>query len=502
MKVLTAAQTREADQYTIQHEPIASIDLMERASSACTEWLLSTFGKTHYSIYCGTGNNGGDGLAIARMLTVHGADVTVWLVRFSDQLSEDNAVNLQRARDLGLPVHEVKSASDLHPLHPKSVIVDALFGTGLSRSISGLPANVVDFLNRQDAVRVAIDVPSGLFTEAENETDDHPIFQANHTLTFESPKLSFLLPSSFPFVGEWHILDIGLDKSFIASLESPFLFLEKSDVQSRLHIRSPFSHKGTFGHALIASGSYGKVGAAVLCSKAALRSGAGLVSAFVPKCAYDILQTAVPEVMVMTSEHAEVLSGSIASESFSSIGVGPGLGQAKETLDFLKALLTNANYPCVLDADALNLIADHKTLLEKLPEGSILTPHVKEFDRLFGKQTTALSRLNTQRDAARQHHICIILKGRYSSVAFPDGTVWFNSTGNPGMATAGSGDVLTGILTALLAQGYSTSDAALIGVYLHGLSADLCLQHTAQEALIASDIIEGLGNAYRFLQDK
>lgn len=497
MKVLSTAQIRAADQFTIAQEPIASIDLMERASRACSDWLFSRFGKTHFYLFCGPGNNGGDGLAIARLLLEKGADVHVWLIHFSDNRTEDNQINAQRLKDLGVPVHAVHSEADLPEIPDTGILIDALVGTGLTRSAGGLLLSAIDHLNRFPLIRVAIDVPSGFFTEADNETDHHSIFRAEYTLTFQVPRLCFFLPSMFPYVGRWFVLDIGLNAGFLRDQHTPFQWLLAQDARAIYRPREPFAHKGTYGHALIISGSHGKMGAAVLASRAALRAGCGLVSAMIPACGYTAFQTAVPEAMAFTSPETDFVCGKIPDAQFSAIGAGPGLGQSDATSELIHSLLKHA--PLVLDADALNILASHPEWLTSLPQNTILTPHVKEFDRLFGTQRSAFARLMHQQEMARRHHCIIVLKGHFSSVALPDGTVWFNSTGNPGMATGGSGDVLTGIITGLLASGYSSSEAALLGVYLHGLSGDLAVQETGEEALIASDIIEALRHAFQHL---
>ena len=502
MRVLSSSQIREADQYTIRREPISSIDLMERASIACVNKLLELFpNQSHYSIYCGTGNNGGDGLAIARLLLAKNISVDVSLVRFSEKLSEDNAINLKRLEDSGVTVAEYSVGQTFAPVPENTVLVDALVGTGLTRPLSGLLLDTVTFLNTQNCMRVAIDIPSGMYSDMDNSTSLNAIFKATTTLTFEVPKLNFFLPSLQPFVGHWHLLDIGLNKSFIEELESPYTFVDLNTIAPIIKQRTPFAHKGSFGHGLIVSGSYGKMGAAVLASHACISSGAGLVSAFVPSCGYEIIQTRVPEVMVHSAESEMELSGTIDYSPYTAIGVGPGIGQDTPTMETVQHLLTTASCTLVLDADALNLLGKDKSLLSSLPKNTILTPHLKEFERMFGATKSCFDRLQRQRDVSIEYGVYIILKGKFSSISCPDGSIYFNSTGNPGMATAGSGDVLTGILTGLLCQGYTPHEGAILGTYLHGLAGDLYADDFAEESLIASKIIDYLGSAFHFLQE-
>jgi NAD(P)H-hydrate epimerase len=302
-------------------------------------------------------------------------------------------------------------------------------------------------------------------------------------------------------VGEFHVLDIGLLPAFLAGVRSDFHYVTHAAIQQIITGREKFSHKGTYGHALIVAGSEGKTGAAVLCTRAALRAGVGLVTAFVPKVSRDVMQEAVPEAMTITADEENRIGGHIPAAKFDAIGVGPGLGTARETENALKTLVGEQHTAMVWDADALNLLSENKTWYSFLPPQTILTPHPGEFDRLTEKHSTGFSRMNAQRAFAMKFGVIVVLKGAHTSVALPDGTVYFNSTGNPGMATGGSGDVLTGIITALLAQGYSPVHAAVAGVYLHGLAGDIAASARGMESLIAGDIIENLGAAFRFLHE-
>lgn len=496
MKILFAKQIQALDEYTIAHEPIASIDLMERASSTCASWLFEHFRTREFAFFCGGGNNGGDGLAIARLISELGAKVQVWCVYSSQSASTDHQINLHRLTEIGISVQSILSQDQFPDLDQNTVVVDALLGTGLTRPLTGLLEEAVCYLNRLSCTRIAIDIPTGMFAEAENEGHGSAILKADHTLSFEVPKLSFFLPSMASFVGNLHILPIGLNAQFIAEQKSALSFLQEQDIAPLLQTRNSFAHKGTFGHSLIIAGSYGKVGAAILATKAALRSGSGLVSAFVPKCAYSLLQCSAPESMVSTANEETFLKGIPDLTGISAIGIGPGIGQESATGELLAHVLKNTTVPLVLDADALNLLAAHPEWMQALPKGSVLTPHVKEFERLFDPQKSSLTRLLRQQEVAQKFGIYIVLKGHNSSIAFPDGRVFFNSTGNPGMAAGGSGDVLTGLLTGLLAQSYSAEHAILLGVYLHGLAGDFARNQLGEEAMIASDIIDHFGSAF------
>lgn len=493
MKILTAKQIQELDKFTIQHEPIASIDLMERACRAFVDWFtqhISTTKKT--GVVCGSGNNGGDGLGIARMLHDWGYPVKVWIVRGLVPESPDFKINLERLPPK-IAVSEIVTEADRNLFHDQDVLIDAIFGTGLSRPPEGIYAQAIQCMNASPALKIAVDIPSGLMTSLPSTG---AVVQAGYTITFQMPKLSFLFPQSYSFTGEWVVADIGLNKKFITEAESPYYFLQKKDIARMIKPRRRHDHKGTFGHALLISGSMGKMGAAVLASRAALRAGAGLVTAYSPSCGYSILQTAVPEAMVITDPHDHFMTVTPEVDRFTTVGIGPGLGQEAATLAAFSGLLEKCKVPMVVDADALNLLSARRELWQLLPENSILTPHPGEFERLVGSWNDDFERLEKLKELAYETRSVIVLKGAFTSVATSDGRVFFNSTGNPGMATGGTGDVLTGIVTGLLAQGYSSLDAAVVGVFLHGLAADLAVPEKGYSGLIASDLIDFLPQAF------
>jgi len=493
LKVLTAKQTKSLDAYTIANEPIASIDLMERACRSFVTWFAEKFDSTkRIGIVCGTGNNGGDGLGIARVLYDRNYLVKVWIVRGTVTESEDFKTNFNRLPSK-IPAYEIRSESDRGLFGDCDILIDALFGTGLSRPLEGIYAQVISCINQSHATRIAIDLPSGLMADSRSTG---AIVNAHYTVSFQLPKLAFFLPENGNAVGEWTTTNIGLSKEFIAEIESSHFLLERSDILKIKKTRSRFSHKGTYGKALLIAGSYGKMGAAVLASKAAMRSGLGLLTTHIPSCGYEILQTTVPEVMVSIDTGDKTFSLVPSVEGYDSIGVGPGIGMAAETCKAFASLLSTYSRPLVIDADGLNILAGNREFIHLIPVGSILTPHPKEFERLAGNSKDDFERLEKLKKFAVQTKSVIILKGAFTAIASPQGQVYFNPTGNPGMATGGSGDVLTGLLTGLLAQHYTPLEAAQLGVYLHGLAGDLAARVNGFESMIASDLIAFTSNAF------
>ncbi len=497
MKIFSISQVRALDAYTIEHEPVASIDLMERAAQAIFEAYAKSFDlQRPVLIVAGPGNNGGDALALARILVWVKSDVRVLLLH-NGKLSADCETNLRQLRNLKAEIITEITDSFVFPnINKETVIVDGIFGSGLSRPAEGIFAEAIDHINRSGCEVLSIDVPSGLHGELNPDTSV-PIVKATRTFTLQFPKLAFLLPETGIFAGNWSVLDIGIHPEAISQTETRYFYIKKKDIQPKIKIREKFSHKGTYGHALIFAGSRDMAGAAVLSSVAALRSGAGLVTVHSASCNRIILQTAVPEVIFESDNNEHCISEFRDLTKFNAIAIGPGIGQTGETSFFLKSILSAYSNPIVLDADALNLIAAND-LPHLIPENSILTPHPKEFERLFGKSTNSYDRLQKASTIAQTHKIIIILKGAHTQIFMPDGKIYFNSTGNAGMATAGSGDVLTGIMAGLLAQGYQPQDAALTGVFLHGLAADLIPE--TEETMLASDIIRGLKLAFRTLR--
>lgn len=495
MKLFTVPQIRAWDAYTIAHEPISSLQLMERASTAFVKWFCERFDdRCTINVVCGMGNNGGDGLVIGRLLLQKCYNVHIFVVRHSAGGSPDFEANLARLHPT-TTVHWITESTDIPNFSAQSLVIDALLGSGLSRPTQGILAEVIQKINASSATIIAVDIASGLFADTTNALSDI-IIKPDYTVSFQCPKLAFVQPQSAEYVGEWQVVDIGLSAAYAEATATPYFFSTASFINDFKisNRRKKYAHKGSFGHALLIGGSYGKIGAIVLSSKACLRSGVGLLTVQTPRCGYDILQTSLPEAMALPDWHWMVNTTVPNIDGYSAVGIGPGLGKDPLTLQLLRELLPKLTQPTVFDADALNLLSEHRELLTLLPPNSILTPHPKEFQRLLGHPwQDDFDKLSLLQTFAQQHQVIVCLKGAHTAVALPNGTLYFNSTGNPGMATGGSGDVLTGIITGLLAQGIPPHQAAIFGVYQHGAAGDRAAQKCTQPGLIASDIINEMG---------
>lgn len=502
MKIFPTAAVKRIDAYTIEHEPIPSIMLMERAAAALTRAILGRYPQGSFAIFAGQGNNGGDALAVARMLAVAGRRVDVWMVARAERLSPDCATNLQSLQAMAagglfaLTLHNISDGFTPPQIEPDAVMIDGLFGSGLTRPVEGLYAAVINFINSLPNEVVAIDIPSGLMGEDNSCNNYSNIVKATVTYTLQFPKLSMLFAENAPYVGEFETLDISLSKEAMENEPTPYLLTKAADIGPLLPRRAKHAHKGNFGRALLVAGSEGMAGASVLAARAALRSGVGLLTLCVPRCNNEIVQRSVPEAMTILSSTESYISTMPATDKYTAVAVGPGLGQVPATEEALLALIDGCRVPMVVDADALNILSRNREYLARLPQGSIITPHIGEFTRLAGDCSNSYERLQQAVELASKNNICIVLKGAYSAVVTPQGTVFFNTTGNAGMATGGSGDTLTGILLALLAQGMDAPSAARLGVYIHGLAGDIAAGKVGKTALIASDIIESLPEAW------
>lgn len=499
MKILNAGQIRELDAYTIANEPIRSIDLMERAARRCFEWIKRRMrDRKKVQVFCGMGNNGGDGLAIGRMLGGTGHQVVVHIVRHASEGSPDFQQNLKRLHGVrNLQVNELDEGATLPDIGENELVVDALFGSGLNRPLGGIPARVVRHINDSGAVVVAIDIPSGLFCDDNTGNDHGTIIRADYTLGFQMPKMAFLFAENEKFVGQWEILDIGLHPEGITRSDSKYFMIEPGMLKEFYRPRARFSHKGHFGHALLIAGHLGKMGAALIAAKACMRSGVGLLSVFLPESGVIPLQTFIPEAMCLPAGNRELIDGLPDIEGFNAIGIGPGIGTADETGRTLKLLFQQASCPLVMDADALNILAENPTWCGFLPSGSVLTPHPGEFDRLAGKCANGYERLMKACEFAHRFQVTLVLKGAFTAVISPTGKVYFNPTGNPGMACGGSGDALTGMILAWMAQNYNPLQSSLAAVFTHGLAADLAIRGKAVEGLIVTDLVEKIPAAIR-----
>ena len=495
MKIFSVAQIKDWDSFTIQHEPVKSVDLMERAAEACCIWIFKMFGgNISVKIFCRKGNNGGDGLAIARLLQSKNYRVSIFIIENNHSGSPDFEKNLARLRKTSVKIFFLENESSFPVLSKDNVIIDAIFGTGLNKQPAGLAAGLINYINESAANKISIDVPSGLYIDKSSQ--GNTVVKADYTLTFQNPKLAFLMPENEAYVGNLVLLNIGLSKEYEQDEKSAFEFVDKNFIEKIYTPRNAFSNKGNYGYACLMAGSYGMMGAAVLSSRACLRSGVGKLTCYICEAGYDILQNSSPEAMckVFGDKHIQNVND---FSDFDVIGLGPGIGKYESHRQLLENLFSNFNKPLVIDADALNILSENQFLYKSIPAHSIITPHPKEFERLFGKTDSDFDRINLALSKSKELNIYIVLKGHYTFIAAPDGHGFFNSTGNAGMATAGAGDVLTGIITGLLAQKYAPLNAAVFGVYLHGLAGDIAAKNTSQEALIADDIIENLGSAFK-----
>lgn len=506
MKILSSEQIRNADKYTIKNQPIASLDLMEQAATNCYSEIQNKIGDQiagqPIHIFCGVGNNGGDGLVMARLFFKAGFDVSIYVCRYSNKSTSDFKVNFDRLKGLDINIVDIEMIEDLRPIK-RGWLIDAIFGTGLNRPPRGIAASTIKHINNQNLPIIAIDIPSGLFSNLPAHHDVDKTIAADFTFGFQVPKLAFFMPENFRFVGNWCLVDIGLDAAFIENLESDLYYLVPTKLKSMLRKRKKFEHKGDFGHTVLIGGDVEKAGAVILAGKAALRAGAGLVTLMVPEKIMSDVHQAAPELMCIANGDDFVRSWEKerlpkAMDKLG-IGVGIGMGKRSRTKDVLNDLLEDSFKPIVLDADAINMIASDQKLMDEVPAQSILTPHIGEFKRLVGDYKNGYELLKKQIDFSKKHKVIVVLKGAHTRISTPRGKVFFNPTSNPGLATAGSGDVLTGVIAGLLKQYTNPVKAAILGVYLHGKAGDLALKNQSMESLIASDIIDNLGGAFRHL---
>lgn len=496
MKIFTTAEIKAIEHYTIENEPVSSLDLMERAASAVTCEIISRWlPNKRIVVFAGPGNNGGDAIAVARMLIEQGYRVEIFLFNIgSGKLSEECSKNKERLLELG-DVDFTEITNEFAPpyLSKEDLVIDGLFGTGLKEPLKGGFTALVKYINESKAFIVSIDVPSGMFGEWNLENNRRNIITANLTLTFQFPKLAFFFAENSEFIGEWKILDIELSKDAIKNSPTDYYLVDKNDVKRVLKKRNNFSNKYDYGSALIVGGSYGMMGAPLLSSRAAIKSGAGIVNVHSPRCGYTILQSAVPEAIFDADRHDIVVTDIKLKHKYNSVALGPGLGTNDMTVDAIEALLKSREEPCILDADALNCIAKRPVLLNYIPVMSIITPHAKEFDRIFGEQLTEEMRLRKAIEVSRYYNIIVVLKGHHTMTIRPDGKIYINMSGNAGMATAGSGDVLLGIISSFVAQGYKPEVSAVIGVFIHGHAGDIALKTEGEYGLRAGDIIKNIG---------
>lgn len=500
MKIFASNQIPEIDNATCEAQNIDSIQLMERAAEALSVEIISRFlPSQRIVVIAGPGNNGGDALALARILFEQGyKKVEVFLFNVVGKLSHDCDEERKKLISIdGIDFTEVKHDFQPPYLGEDDVVIDGLFGSGLRQPLQGGFVMLARLINDSKAYVISIDVPSGLFGEWNDNVHQRDMIHADLTLTFQTPRLSFFFSENADIIGEWQLLDIDLDEQKMKDTPTNFLLVEARSIRPLLKPRKKFTGKRDFGSVLLIAGSTGMMGAAVMAARGCLRSGAGLVTVHSARGGIQIVQTAVPEAMYEPDRQEHYIKDMTIHHTHQAIAVGPGIGTNEGTIDALESLLKNCQSPLLLDADALNCISRRPQLLSMVPPHTIITPHIGEFDRLFGEHTSSEQRLKKAIDMAKYYNIIIVLKGHYTTTIRPNGRVYFNSTGNPGMATAGSGDVLTGVITAFLAQGYSPDHAALIGVFVHGLAGDLAREEKGEYGMMAGDIAENCGKAIR-----
>ena len=493
MKILSSKEIRTVDAKTIEYKAIHSYELMEMAASAFTDYFINNYciRDCNVGLFCGTGNNGGDGVAVAHFLYLAGYSVKIFIVEVSNNYSTDCLLNIDRAEKAGLEIMKITSVDQIPSLDNINVIIDAIFGTGLSRSLIGLAKEVIETINTLNKKVVSIDIPSGLFMDKSTTV----AINATETVTFQIPKLALFLPLNSQFVGHLSIVDIGLDEKAIAEAATDMYYLTDYTMAGFLKPLDKYTHKGIQGHALIVGGSLGKIGAVTLASKAALRSGCGLVTAFVPQCGVNVIQSAFPEAMVVQDEKDTHISSISYDINPSAIAIGMGMGQHKDTKEALHKFLKKSSTPLVVDADALNILFANPDWLQYLQPNTILTPHPGELSRLIGEWEDDFDKIERTKHFARKYNLIVVIKGAHSLIIDSD-YLYVNSSGTPALATAGSGDVLSGIIAGLLAQGYNPLIATKLGVYIHGMTANITAQEINPRSFIATDIIDNIGKVY------
>ena len=499
MKIFSAAQIKACDAYTIHASGISSVDLVERAASECATHIIGHYPvDTPFVLLCGMGNNGADGLALARILMQHGYGIKVFVLQHRNEHTPENKSHLNKLLRIDAALVEyLQPETFLADLPEQVVLIDAILGTGLSRQVDGWLADFFSHINHLPNKKIAIDIPSGM--PADNlPAPDASMIAAQETLSFEFYKRSFLHPETGPYCGKITIVAIGLHPTFIEATHTHYQTIDEDALSILLKKKAAFSYKNQHGHCFITGGSKGKVGAALLATAAALKSGVGLVSSIIPEVAYIPLQSNLPEAMCQVAGQTHIESIE-PYQAASAMGIGIGMGTAEASVQALTNFLETCTLPCVFDADALNILAAHPELMTKIPEHSILTPHVGECDRLFGASSNSMQRVEHIRMQAMRYKVCIVLKGHHTVVVTPDGDCYYNLNGNAGMAKGGSGDVLTGLIAGLLAQAYLADQAALLGVYIHGLAGDLAATELGMQAMNARDIIEYLSGAWQKL---
>lgn len=497
MKIFSKEQIYEGDLLTAKKQNISSTELMERAGTQIFNWIHQRMqgAQVPIHVFCGIGNNGGDGLVLARQLVNYGYNVHTYVVNCSDKRTQDFLINYDRIKQTTKkwPIM-LNCKADFPPIGSDDIIVDAVFGIGLNRPPNDWVKSLFQHFKESKAFTLAIDLPSGLYADKVPK-DQNGVVWADYTLSFQSPKLVFFLPDTSKYTRQWEVLDIGIDLEFLQQTETEVELIGKNEMLPIYKPREKFSHKGTYGHGLLIGGSYGKIGAMLLSGSGMLASGAGLVTVYVPKCGYMPMQTALPEAMVITDIDDDILTAIKYDIEPTAIGIGMGMGTNEKTHAAFQMFLKTNNLPLIIDADGINLLSKHEGDLGLIKPQTVFTPHPKELERLLGKWKDDFDKLKKAKAFSKKYKCILVIKGAHTITVFQD-KLYINSTGNPGLATGGTGDVLTGIITGLIGQGYEPLTASLFGVYLHGKSADIAVNDYSYQSLTASHIIDYLGQAY------
>lgn len=506
MNILSAKQIKEIDSLTLERQHIKSIDLMERVATLCADSILKKLEPNNKVIvFAGMSDNGGDGLAIARLLYGYNIPVKVVVVNHRKKFSTDAQINFDfLPKSLKSNYIQVDTGEDVQKikLDENTVLIDALLGTGVKNQMTGILKAVCDKINSSPCKVISIDIPSGLLPDSSSVEFLDSCVYSNLVLTLQFPNLALLMPENKYISPNFEIIDIGLDEKAIIDQKTNYHYLEDDTISKLLKSRNKFSNKGNYGHALLYAGSSGKSGAAIISAEACLRSGAGLLTVHSTKHIAEALTYRLPEAMTRIDENESYISSIESTKNYSAIAFGPGVGIADETQQVLKSIIQLFQGRIVIDADGLTILSENKTWLEFLPRDTILTPHPKEFERLVGSFEDNFDRLTKAQDFAVKYGCILVLKDTHTHICMPDGSVVFNSVGNPGLAKGGSGDALTGIILGLLSRGYSPPVATIIGVYLHGLAADLCVIEMSEESLLITDVINKLPYALKKLENK
>lgn len=502
MKIYTSEDIRAIYRRTIETEGIPSSELIMRMARGVADEIASRWRPNRPMIvFAGPGHNGAETLAVCRILAERGFSPSVYLFNIGGKrLTHECAVcRDELLKSAGGQIHwtEVTNDFNMPVITPQHIVIDGLFGTEISAPLQGGFAWMAREINDAKPTVVSIDLPSGLFGDLNPLTVNRDIIHATLTLTMQVPRISFFQRDNAELVGEWRTIDIGLNRDVMLTTPTHYHLVEAHEVKEVLKPRNPFADKSDFGSALLITGCYGMMGASVLAARGALRGGVGKLTVHSPQCGYEVLQSSVPEAMFDADVNKIVISDMKTAHEYDAVGIGPGIGTNEMTVNALELFLKTTVNPVVLDADALNCIASRPTLLREVPVNSIITPHAAEFDRLFGECHSDDARLIKALEKAKEHHIIILLKGHYSALVYPDYRIVFNSTGTPAMATGGCGDVLTGLITALMAQGYNPGVSGWIGMFVHGLAGEIAAKEHGEIGVTAGDIAANIGKAFR-----